>query len=123
MHAPIYNSDLELLTVVWLAPWAVQMLNEHGHIAFAAVPPMRMDYDPDATPQLENWVVRLRGDQLRLGHARTWVLVTEDEELALLLRAAFLPGQQHALRDLESQARREGAAAVLDIIRKLGGDL
>lgn len=123
MRATVYSRDLEPITVVWLAPWAVQMLNETGCIAFAIVPAVPVAFDPDAVPRLENWVVQLRGERLRLGFAQTWVLIADDEELALMLRAAFLPGQQRAIRELERDAFGKGAATAFSIIRRLGGGI
>lgn len=122
MHATVYNRDLEPITIVWLAPWAERMLGECGYIAFAASPPMstRAFFDPCDAPVIENWVVRMRGEQLRLGRVRTWILIADDERLALLLRSAFLPGQRSAVLERERDARDEGVLMALSIIRRLG---
>lgn len=42
-----------------------------------------------------------------------WVAVPDDPELALLLRAAFLPGQRTELRRRETQAWFHGAVAAI----------
>lgn len=122
MHATVYTRDLEPITVVWLAPWAVRLLNETGRIAFAALPSALTAYDPDASPRAERLVVRLRGELIRMGRAHTWLLIADDEDLALMLRAAFLPGQQGAVRERERKAAAEGAAMAFDIIRRLSDD-
>lgn len=122
MHATVYTRDLEPITVVWLAPWAVRLLNETGRIAFAAEPPALVAYERDAVPQANSWVVRLRGELIRMGRAHTWLLIADDEDLALMLRAAFLPGQQGAVRERERKAAAEGAAMAFDIIRRLSDD-
>lgn len=120
MHVTVYSRDLEPITVIWLAPWAVRMLTEHRCIAFAAIQALQASSQLDAIPQHENWVIRMRGEQLRLGVAQTWILIADDEELALMLRSAFLPGQHRAVREIERQAKSEGAAMALSIIRQLG---
>lgn len=122
MHATVYTRDLEPITVLWLAPWAVRMLHENGVVAFAVHPEQKAAYDPDAMPRLESWVVRLRGEKIRLGRAWTWLLIADDEALALMLRAAFLPGQQGAVRERERVARAEGIEMAFSIVRRLGGD-
>jgi|GEM_PF-3323717 len=122
-QATVYTRDLEPITVIWLAPWAVQQLNESGNIAFGIESHAPTTFAPDAMPQLERWVVRLRGVKFRLGYAQTWLLVADDDELALMLRAAFLPGQQRAIRELERESFGKGAATAFSIIRRLSGGL
>ena len=125
MRTIIYTRALEPITVVWLAQWAVHMLSECGRINFAIHPPVATSNIEDAVAPIgADWVVRLRGEQLRLGAARTWILIADDEELALMLSAAFMPGQQGAVREHERQARQqgrdEGARFAFNIIRQLG---
>lgn len=124
MYVTVYTRDLEPITVVWLAPWAERLLTENGDIRLAAYPTTQFRPDPDPIPRYENWVVDLRGEQLRLGGARTWILIASDEKLALLLKSAFLPGQKRELHERESEARAsgkaQGIAMAFDIIRRLG---
>ena len=123
MHAVIYTKELEPITVVWLASWAVKMLRDHSHVAFAVCPPMSAglsDFNDFST--MKSWVVRLRGDEIRMNRASTWILTTDDEEVALLLKAAFLPGQQQALRERDRVAMAKGAMSAFDLIRRLGDE-
>lgn len=123
MLVTIYTRDLEPITVVRLAPWAIAMLKEHGHIALAAMPRHVLAAPEESEiPLIENWVVRLRGDEIRLGGARTWILTTSDEEVALALKSAFLPGQVRDVKEREHEARGEGMRMAIDLIRRLGGD-
>lgn len=122
MLATIYTRELEPITIVWIGSWAEKMLRDHGRILLAGVfPTPRTISNPDEPPKLENWIVRLRGHLVRIGGAETWVLTTDDEELALTLKAAFLPGQQRHVRDLERIAMGKGVGLAFELIRKLGG--
>lgn len=53
--------------------------------------------------------VRLRFEPIYKGQARIlWLATTDDGETALLLRSAFLPGQQHAVQEREQTAFLKG---------------
>lgn len=77
-----------------------------------------LDEVPNVPEQCSIRVVHLRMEPIQqykdgVRSVLHWQAVPEEEELALLLRAAFLPGQTNELRRRESQARFQG---MLDVI-------
>lgn len=108
MRAVLYSArDLEPITVIELPDWAVEMLRRHDRIALNVAEPLTAGalFDPST---LRFRVVKIWAEQLRMGHNKTLMVFTNDDETALLLEAAFLPGQQRDVRARVDDARARG---------------
>ena len=116
MKAVLYTHDLEPITVLQLQPWAVEYLQRHRSVRLAVTPPLP-DFPVEPLPTDMTCVVRtvtITADWLFKDGHRTMMLFTRDEESALLLRAAFLPGQTRELREREAEAFSRGFLYALD---------
>lgn len=109
MRTVLYAHDMEPITVLELTPWAADFLEKHGEVRLAVIPPIETRVRPP-TEMLEyrSWQVRLTAEWFVRRRERHMFVFTADEENALLLKAAFLPGQRGALREREQAAIAEG---------------
>lgn len=110
MRAVLYATDLEPITVLSLEPWAIDYLRRWGIVRLHVIPQIAAPPPPldDAHMEITMQTVTLRAERLRRGRHETMMLFTDDDESALLLKAAFLPGQTRVLRDREAAAFAEG---------------
>lgn len=114
--AVLYTEAMEPITVVELPEAAYYYIERNGYVRIPVTEPL-VSYDPE--PHIykplrcvEIWSERF----IRKGHEHRF-LFTRDDENALLLRAAFLPGQRRGMREREARARAQG---FLDALRALG---
>jgi len=115
MKAVLYTHDLEPITVIDLWPEAWKRLARGGTWnipvfmplkCFSAMPsdPVRLDPIP---------IVTITAERIVKGEHETLLLFTHQEEAALMVKAAFLPGQSNSMRDFNCDAFREGFLAAL----------
>lgn len=115
--AVLYTDDLEPITVLELPALAREILEEQGRVTLhVPEPPAWLPEGGPVSAYVPPRTVRIRAELLRRGARRHLMLFTEDDEAALLLRAAFLPGQR---RELQSRERDAFAAGVLRALREL----
>lgn len=115
--------DLEPITVIEL-PISPEHVFQYmaGVVRIAVTPPLpvRPMSDAEAAVAAEQWspIVNVRVHPL-MGPApnrvRTWMLTTDDDEIALLLRSEILPGQR---REWHAQFKR---GLVTGLMAALGG--
>lgn len=120
MKAVLYAHDMEPITILSLEPWTVEYLARHGQVRLIVCDPreFRMPMPEDeANATIQTWTVRITVDTLIRGRQRTMMLFTEDEEAALLLKSAFLPGQTRALREKQAVAFAQGFVHALGHLR------
>lgn len=100
MEVVLYTDDMEPITVIDLPRGLCDMLDggRMVHVAVqtpvnvaASVPPVFADTPPK---QVSIWAERFR----RKGRDHVF-LFTRDEEVALLLKASFLPGQRREVQE------------------------
>lgn len=109
---------MENITVLELSSWAYDFLKERGNVMLAVpqpikfTPPTEMDMEP-----LRLWRVHITAETLHRHGERHMMLFTHNEEEALLLKAAFLPGQRSALREHERDAFAKGFINALGLLR------
>jgi len=113
--------DLEPITVIEL-PISPEHVYQYmgGVVRIAVMPPLsaRPMSDAEAAVAAELWqqIVNVRVHPL-IGPAphrvRTWMLTTDDEELALLLRSEVLPGQRREWHEQFKRGLVTGLMAVL----------
>lgn len=103
MNVVIYTADFEPITVLDLPPWLIEQMEKVGHVRIAVQEPVVQE------------VLRLNGQKIEASSAKIvnihceklrWrdgslkpILVTPDEELALMLRPEWLPGQRGAVNN------------------------
>lgn len=111
----LYTDDMEPITVLQLPELARRYLLERAYVVLDVM---------EEVPVLERWEERPARLQcrtvtiyaellLRKGQMHH-MLFTRDEESALLLKAAFLPGQQATLGNIEARGFADGFLAALE---------
>lgn len=110
MRAVLYADDFEPITVFELDPWAHQYLIEQGQVRLAVMPRLVGIYngEDDSRLEMHRWIVNITAESLIRKGRETLMLFTRDEEQALMLKAAFLPGQYQEVQDRESAAFAKG---------------
>jgi hypothetical protein len=114
----LYAHDFEPITVISLDPHAYARLHRGGTWQIAVMPPLRLrPYAPDQLIKPEPFpIVTITADVLRKGEHETLMLFTHDEEPALLLRSALLPGQRKDHRDDYLDGFRDGFLRAINSI-------
>lgn len=109
MRSVIYTEDFEPITVIELSEFMKTELERRGSVNVPVYRPMPMPPEPwNGQPDRCAWYVRLEADVLYRRGRKTMFVFAKDEETALLLKSAFLPGQQGSLRKLERRAFAQG---------------
>lgn len=118
MRTVLYTHDLIPITVIDLPAGAMECIHERGSLVLQAVPPLQFRECRDEPPMRLNLpTVRITAEPLWRGKAKAWMLFTSDEESALALKAAFLPGQQREVRDRERTAFVQGVLHAISMDR------
>lgn len=130
MKAVLYTSDMEPITIVDLPGFAFDMLRGRGQVVmnvmdpvckwFVGTPIDSSDESARHFARLEVKRVRITAEPLVRRGQRSLMLFTEDDENALLLKAAFLPGQEYALQERASKEFARGFMAALGASGALG---
>lgn len=109
MKAVLYTHDLIPITVLDLDPWMVQYLDQNRQFVLAAYPPFKVDApSDDELARMTLHTVRITADLIRRGSYEAYMLFTHDEESALILKSAFLPGQLSTINDIKERERARG---------------
>ena len=110
MQAVIYTHQLEPITVVDIPMKLWDMLYRGDMIVLPVTTSSReWTTDPTVTVKL----VRIHGEVFARRQHRSMMLFTHDEEHALQLRAAFLPGQIATTQLMHRRAFAEGFITAL----------
>lgn len=115
----IYAMDMEPITVVELDAAALLYLEVHGFVQLWVQPKFSWQMgasDTEITPYRHS-IVRILAEPLHRNGVRHLILLTEDEESALLLRAVFLPGQHAWVQERERVAFADG---FLEALHRIG---
>lgn len=111
MRVVIYAHDFEPITVVELPILAVEHLKRQGRVALAIQ--VRVDWanlkpgekiSAEAGPRK----ILLNAERISVAGNDNLIIFTKDEVDALLLKAAFLPGQLPVMQAAEKAAFAEG---------------
>ena len=116
MRAVLYAKDMEPITVINLPPTVAHYLERYGRVRVpVALPalPWVAGTSPTYEPLMRT--VDIFAERLVRHGRETLMLFTRDEENALLLKCAFLPGQQAGLQELEREHYVKGFAAALNL--------
>lgn len=115
MRVVLYADDMEPITVIDLPALAEGYLAERGMVRLAVMlPPMLSVLAATQAPKFDDCkTVTIFGERF-IRHGREhMMLFTRDEESALLLKCAFLPGQQAGLQERERTAFARGVLEAL----------
>ena len=117
MRAVLYADDMEPITVIELSATSEGFLNKNGMVRLAVqLPPTLAFLTGQQEPMVSDWIVRIFSERF-VRHGREHrMLFTHDEESALLLKCAFLPGQQTILQERERAAFARGFLDALNRI-------
>ena len=95
MEVILYTLDFEPITVLDLPLWVIEKAEKEGAIKIAVHMPVKVDEITDLKNTLTPpKVITVFCEKLRWrDNTIKSVLITEDEELALITKPAWLPGQ------------------------------
>lgn len=93
MNTIIYTQDLEPVTVLDLPLWLLEEMERRGTVKIAVQEPPVPDPEQIDTVERKTVTLHCYRVQWRDGTTKA-VVVTPDEELALLLKPEWLPGQR-----------------------------
>lgn len=118
MRVVIYATDFEPITVIELTRFAVEYLEAHGRVSLAVqLPASFMPCINEDAPQISFRQVDIWAERLRFPNGEHLMLFTRNEEAALQLKSAFLPGQRAALQQSQADAFAKG---FFDALQRLG---
>ena len=116
MRAVLYTHDMEPITVLELKRWAWEFLERTGIVRLhVAEPPLTTPWSGPPANGLFR-IVTIKAERLRRGNQEHLMLFTSDEESALLLESAFLPGQHRWVQERERVAFAQGFLHALDML-------
>lgn len=111
----IYTNDMEPITVIELPSVARALLMSQGRVHLA-VPVTPDSWESQNAAMLNYPQVTLYVESM-FRHGKVHKMVfTHDEESALLLKAAFLPGQQGELGEVRAEALARGFMRALALL-------
>ena len=104
MRAVVYADDMEPITVIDLSAMAERALNEGKRVQFDVLLPLTLSDITALTAQdLSDLggmtTVEIFAERIIRSGREHMMIFTRDEESALLLKCAFLPGQQAELQE------------------------
>lgn len=111
MYSVLYTNQLEPITVLQLNPSIVEYLTKKGTVTIPVLMNRALFFSNSKAPydpQPSFVQVRITAEIVQFRQRKVLILVTEDEEPALLLKAAFLPGQRKELQSKEAKSFGEG---------------
>lgn len=118
MRAVLYTEDFEPITVLELNALAMSYLDARENVNLAIYPAMPTLPYLAELPVLEGpRYVTIWREKFVRNRREAFLLFTRDDENALLLKSAFLPGQLAAVRNAERSAFARG---FLTAIARLG---
>jgi hypothetical protein len=115
MRAAIFNRDGDLVTVVDIPQWAVTMLKDGRCLRL----PERIQPPTPAELVDPPLMTRMRAVSLRALNRTATALECDDDETALLVQAAFAPGQVHELQRRERNAEGRGALKLMNALQSM----
>ena len=118
VRAVLYTHDFEPITVIELPPVVRDYLARFGmaQLEVLSMPPIEFNHPLEAV-RCSVKTVRLIAEPVRRGSHGHLMLFTADEENALLLKSAFLPGQRHEVLSERADAFAQG---FMKAIRAIG---
>lgn len=118
VNTVLYTEDFEPITVLQLTESARQVLDAQGRVRLHVQGDFDFRWlaDPEPPATFIPKIVEIWAEGFTRGGRVTWFLFTRDDENALLLRSAFLPGQRRDLRDERAEAFGRGFLKALTLL-------
>lgn len=117
-RAVLYTDDFEPITVLELSRYMWSLLEETGYarlrVRMAAELKYLMANPNHSVVEMRDKDITIKGELLRRRGVTTMMLFTQDDETALLLKSAFLPGQLSEVQRRERRKFGEGFIAALN---------
>lgn len=107
MNIVLYTSDFEPITVLNLPVWLLEQLEQVGQVRVAVMEPVKLQAAPelqDTIPELKTVAIRCEKLRWRDGSLKP-ILITDDEELAMILKPEWLPGQRASINGYKQAIR------------------
>ena len=109
MNVVLYTNDFEPITVLDLPLWLLEQMEKVGYVRVAVQEPLTSVVNKPTEALSEICmpkIVTIRCEKLRWRDGSTKpILVTPDEELALMLKPEWLPGQRQAVQSMQHTIR------------------
>lgn len=123
MNVVVYTRDFEPITIIDLPMWALEHGARLGSVNVALLEEIKPREYVRSKEPIESVArkVRLEFMSLRLPDKHTWFIVTDDEEVALLLKPSWLPGQRRAVNKYEKWNRELADSLMRVLARGVGG--
>jgi hypothetical protein len=106
MNVVLYTNDFEPITVLDLPIWLLEQMEKVGYVRVAVQEPLTsiLEKPPEELSEfVQPKVVNIRCEKLRWRDGTSKpILITPDEELALMLKPEWLPGQRAAVNSYKS---------------------
>lgn len=117
MRVVIYTDDFEPITVIDLSDTAMNYLDKYGRVSLPVIEPLQ--YTPfNSVEQLQTCrVAQISSERFLRNGVEALMLFTRDEESTMLLKSAFLPGQQ---KDIQIREKMAFAKGFLSVLNRLG---
>jgi hypothetical protein len=114
MRVVLFAEDMEPITVLDLPPVAETHLERYGRVLVPVLQPIGLTPPTEGPTKKDHRVVEIYSEKFQRNGVRHMMLFTRDEEAAMLLRSALLPGQR---RDAQDAARAQFARGFLAGLR------
>lgn len=109
MNVVLYTADFEPITVLDLPVWLLEQMEKVGYVRIAVQEPLQsiLEKPPEELKDFyQPKIVTIRCEKLRWRDGTTKpILITPDEELALMLKPEWLPGQRAAINSYQGTIR------------------
>ena len=109
MNVVLYTNDFEPITVLDLPVWLLEQMEKVGYVRVAVQEPLTnvlAKAPEDLGEFLQPKVVTIRCEKLRWRDGTLKpILITPDEELALMLKPEWLPGQRAAVTSYKNTVK------------------
>lgn len=107
--AVLYSGDMEPITIIPINQFLREMLQERGCVRLPVMLPVHgFEYDAPPLRYEKLRTVEIYTERIVRRGEMHLLLFTHDDENALLLRSAFLPGQQQGLNEERKVAFAKG---------------
>lgn len=123
MNVVLYTRDMEPITVIDLPLWALE-IGERRQVLLqlAVLPELRLMAESEPHPMDQCHTISLEFHRLVLPGGRPgWIVMVDDELLALQLRPSWLPGQRGRANEYERTTRQLSKMLLAKLSRGMGG--
>lgn len=108
MNVVLYTTELEPITILDLPLGVLEFGEREGLVYIDAAPPLNFQSMCEPTTPVELMTFRhvaLRFHRLLFYGQESWIITTDDEDLAMTLKASWLPGQRREINQQRATIR------------------